>query len=120
MVRTEREAGVGGGLAATVPRLSGLLTLAILAAVATPLVPGFFVLLATTLHALPVVPGVALLILSVWLLWAWSGVRILRGFIVGPACGAPGRDLEYAATGMFGLLFVVLVLAGIGISWGLA
>jgi hypothetical protein len=113
-------AGVCGGLAATVPRLSGLLTLAILAAVATPLVPGFFVLLATTLHVLPVVPGAALLILSVWLLWAWSGARILRGFIVGPACGTPGRDIGNAAAGLLGLIFVALVLAGIGISGDLS
>jgi hypothetical protein len=109
-------AGVCGGLAGTVPRLSGLLTLAILAAVATPLVPGFFILLATTLHALPALPGVALLILAVWLLWAWSGARMLRGFIVGPARGAPVRDLGNAATALLGLTFVVLMLAGIQIS----
>ena len=68
-------AGVCGGLAETLPRLSGILVLAILAAVATPLVPGFFALLATTVHALPAMPGVAVLILTVWLLWAWSGAR---------------------------------------------
>jgi hypothetical protein len=109
-------AGVCGGLAVTVPRLSGLLTLAILAAVATPLVPGFFIVLATTLNALPAVPGAALLILTVWFLWAWSGVRILRGFIVGPARGAPGRDLGHASVALLGLMLVVLMLAGIGIS----
>ena len=109
-------AGVCGGLAGTMPRLAGVLALAVLATVATPLVPGFFVLLATTLHALPVVPGAALLILTIWLLWAWSGARVLRAFIVGPACGAPGRDLGNAAAAMLGLTFVVLMLAGIGIS----
>jgi NADH:ubiquinone oxidoreductase subunit 4 (subunit M) len=113
-------AGVCGGLAATMPRLSGLLTLAILAAVATPLVPGFFVLLATTLHVLPVMPGAALLILAVWILWAWSGARILRGFIVGPAREAPVRDLGNAAAGLSGLVFVVLMLAGIAISGDLS
>jgi NADH:ubiquinone oxidoreductase subunit 4 (subunit M) len=109
-------AGVCGGLAETLPRLSGLLALAVLAAVATPVVPGFFTLLSITVHALPVMPGVVVLILTVWLLWAWSGVRILRGFIVGPACGEPKRDLGSTATGLLGLAFVVLVLAGIGFS----
>jgi NADH:ubiquinone oxidoreductase subunit 4 (subunit M) len=109
-------AGVCGGLAGSVPRLSGLLTLAVLAVVATPLVPSFFVLLATTLHTLPVMPSAAVLILIVWLLWAWGGVRILRGFIVGPACGAPIRDLGTTAAGLFALIFVALLLAGIGIS----
>jgi hypothetical protein len=57
-----------------------------------------------------------LLILTVWFLWAWSGVRILRGFIVGPARGAPGRDLGHASVALLGLMLVVLMLAGIGIS----
>jgi NADH:ubiquinone oxidoreductase subunit 4 (subunit M) len=109
-------AGVCGGLAETLPRLSGILVLAILAAVATPLAPGFFALLATTFHALPAMPGVAVLILTIWLLWAWSGARTLRGFIVGPACAEPKRDLGITATGLLGLAFVVLVLVGISIS----
>jgi NADH:ubiquinone oxidoreductase subunit 4 (subunit M) len=109
-------AGVGGGLAGTLPRLSGLLALATLAAVATPMVPGFFTLLSTTVHALAVMPGVAVLILTVWLLWAWSGSRILRGFIVGPARAEPTHDIGTAATGLFALAFVLLVLAGLGIS----
>jgi NADH:ubiquinone oxidoreductase subunit 4 (subunit M) len=109
-------AGVCGGLAETLPRLSGLLVLAVLAAVATPVVPGFFTLLSITIHALPVMPGAVVLILTVWLLWAWSGVRILRGFIVGPACAEPRRDLGATAVGLFVLAFVVLVLAGISFS----
>jgi NADH:ubiquinone oxidoreductase subunit 4 (subunit M) len=109
-------AGVGGGLAQTMPRLAGVLVLSILAAVATPLVPGFFVLLATTVHALPVMPGAAVLLLAVWLLWAWSGIGIVRGFIVGPASAEPGRDLGTIATGLLGLGLLVLVLAGISIS----
>ncbi len=113
-------AGVCGGLAETLPRLSGLLTLSVLAAVGTPVFPGFFALLSITIHALPVMPVVVLLILGVWLLWAWSGVRILRAFLVGPACPEPRRDLGTIATGLFGLAFVALVLIGIGFSGELA
>jgi NADH:ubiquinone oxidoreductase subunit 4 (subunit M) len=109
-------AGVCGGLAETLPRVSGILVLAILAAVATPLAPGFFALLATTVHALPEMPGVAVLILTVWLLWAWSAARILPAFIVGPACAERKRDLGITATGLLGLAFLVLVLVGISIS----
>ena len=108
--------GVCGGLAETLPRLSGVLALAVLAAVATPVAPGFFALLSITVQSLPVMPGLAVLILTVWLLWAWSGVRILRGFIVGPACAEPRRDLGATAIGLLGLAFVVLVLAGVGFS----
>jgi NADH:ubiquinone oxidoreductase subunit 4 (subunit M) len=109
-------AGVCGGLADTLPRLSGILVVALLAAVATPAVPGFFALLSTAVHALPVMPGVAVLILATWLLWAWSAARTLRGFIVGPACAEPKRDLGTTAAGLLALAFLVLVLAGISIS----
>lgn len=108
--------GVCGGLAQTLPRLSGILVLSILAAQATPLVPGFFVLLSTTVSALAAMPGVAVVILAVWLLWAWSGARCLRGFIVGPACDEPRRDLGAKATGLLGLAFVAVILFGIGMS----
>jgi NADH:ubiquinone oxidoreductase subunit 4 (subunit M) len=109
-------AGLCGGLAQTLPRLSGLLVLGVLAAVATPLVPGFFTLLATTVHALPTSPGIALLILTVWLLWAWSGARIVPGLIAGPVCVDLERDLGATAARLLGLAFVVLVLAGISLS----
>jgi NADH:ubiquinone oxidoreductase subunit 4 (subunit M) len=113
-------AGLCSGLAQTLPKLSGLLVLSVLAAVATPLVPGFFTLLATTVEALSKSPGIALLILTVWLLWAWSGARILREFIVGPVCADSGRnlgrDLGTTAAGLLGLTILVLLLAGISLS----
>jgi NADH:ubiquinone oxidoreductase subunit 5 (subunit L)/multisubunit Na+/H+ antiporter MnhA subunit len=109
-------AGLCGGLAQTLPRLSGMLVLGMLAAVATPLVPGFFTLLVTAIHALPASLGIALVILTVWLLWAWGGARILREFVVGPACADPKRDIGTTATVLLGLTFVVLVLAGISLS----
>jgi len=108
--------GLCGGLAQTLPKLSGLLVLGVLAAVATPLVPGFFILSGTTVHALPRSPGIAFLILTVWLLWAWSGARILPGLIAGPARVEPKRDLGTTVTVLLGLTFVVLVLAGVGLS----
>ncbi|EXJ15178.1 hypothetical protein [Imhoffiella purpurea] len=109
-------AGVCGGLGAALPRLSLLLTLAILAAVATPAVPGFFTLLSTSLQALTVMPGLALPILTVWLLWAWGGARILGGFIPGPACETQGPDLNGAHFRRLGLALVVLVAIGMGLS----
>jgi NADH:ubiquinone oxidoreductase subunit 4 (subunit M) len=109
-------AGTGGGLAETMPRLAGLLVPGVLAAVATPLVPGFFALLSTTIRALAPMPGVALAILTVWLMWAWGGARIIRGFVAGPAGAAPRQDLGVGATGLVALAFVILVLTGIGYS----
>lgn len=111
-------AGLAGGLASSMPRLAGLLSLAVLAAIGTPLVPGFFTLLSTTAAALPVIPLGAVGILIVWLLWAWGGARILRGFVVGPT-REDVEDLSPTVTRWLGLAFAVLVFAGIGISGGL-
>ncbi len=105
-------AGTYGGLAQTVPRLSLLLVLSILAAVGTPLFPAFFTLLATITQALPVVPGAALIILIVWLLWAWAGARMQRGMVVGPAAVEPRPDLDVPVSLVPGIVLVCLAVAG--------
>ena len=109
-------AGVCGGLGLTMPRLAGLLTLGALAAVAAPLVPGFFTLLLTTLGVLPRMPGVALIILLVWLLWAWGGARMLGGFIPGTGGRVLAADLDAAGSRRLGLGLAALVLAGVSLS----
>jgi NADH:ubiquinone oxidoreductase subunit 4 (subunit M) len=106
-------AGSCGGLAQTAPRLSVLLVFSILAAVGTPLFPAFFTLLATIVHVLPALPGAALTMLIVWLLWAWSGVQMTRGLVVGAAAVEPKPDLDLAATVPAGILLAVLVAAGV-------
>jgi NADH:ubiquinone oxidoreductase subunit 4 (subunit M) len=106
-------AGTYGGLAQTAPRLSVLLVFSILAAVGTPLFPGFFALLATIAHLLPVLPGAALLMLTAWLLWAWAGVQMTRGLVVGPAAEEAKPDLGLAAAVPPGVLLAVLAVAGI-------
>jgi NADH:ubiquinone oxidoreductase subunit 4 (subunit M) len=105
-------AGTYGGLAQTVPRLSLLLVLSILAAVGTPLFPTFFTLLATITRALPVVPGAALIMLVVWLLWAWAGARMQRGMVVGPAAVKPGPDLDRPGSLVPAIALVFLAIAG--------
>lgn len=106
-------AGACGGLAQTAPRLALLLVFSILAAVGTPLFPAFFSLLAAIVHALPVLPGAALIMLIVWLLWAWSGAQITRGLVVGPAAAEPVPDLGLATTVPAGILLAVLAIAGV-------
>ncbi|MCP5315736.1 MAG: hypothetical protein H6955_19415 [Chromatiaceae bacterium] len=110
-------AGAVRGLAQNLPRLSGILVVAILAAVATPVFPGFFNLLKTVTQALPVVPWAALAVLLVWLLWAWSGARITRGLVVGPGCADPKPDLSRSAYIALGLVLLLLILAGL-LAWG--
>lgn len=106
-------AGTYGGLAQTVPRFSAVLTLTILAAVATPLFPGFFALLATVAHALPIMPWAAIVVLVIWMLWAWSGTRMTRGLVVGPACVEAKPDLSTPAFVLLGLAIAALAIGGV-------
>jgi len=105
-------AGTYGGLAQTVPRLSLLLVLNLLAAAGTPLFPGFFILLAIITQSLSGMPAGALLILVVWLLWAWAAARMTRGMVIGPACAEARPDLHIAAVVPAGFLLTILAVAG--------
>lgn len=106
-------AGVHGGLARTVPRLSLLLVLVILAVVATPPFPGFFMLLAMMSRSLDAAPLAAPGVLVIWLLWAWAGARMTRGMVVGPACAEARPDLSLAATVPSGIVLALLAVAGV-------
>lgn len=75
-----------GGMALTVPVLSGVFVITLLATVATPIFPGFFVLLNILAESRP---SVAVTLAGLWVLWSWGAVRIVQGMISGDA-----RDLE--------------------------
>lgn len=106
-------AGTYGGLAESMPRLSMLLILSILAAIGTPLFPAFFTLLAAIAQSLNGTPGIAILMLLVWFLWAWSGLQMIRGMVIGPAAPEPKPDIETAASAQAGVVLVLLAIAGI-------
>lgn len=106
-------AGVVAGLAQSCPRLAGLFTLTLLAAIGTPLFPAFFAMLANIIDAVHT-PAVALAVLLVWLLWSWSGMQLLQGLLIGaPNTNAPPRDMSPVATLLSGVLLAAL--AGVGL-----
>lgn len=102
------------GLASAAPRYAGVLALGVLASIATPVTPGFFTLVAI-LSARPL--GAAVLIAAlVWLLWTWSGARLLQGLLVGPARGERIADLSTTAAWIYGLALALLGAGGIAIA----
>lgn len=103
---------LGGGLAVAAPRFAGLFVVAVLAAAATPVFPGFFTLLASVLDQVAS-PVTALALVSIWLLWTWSGALLLQGIVVGPPREVAFEDLSPAATWAYSGGFVALALAGI-------
>lgn len=108
--------GIINGLAQAQPRLSALLVIAMLAVIGSPLFPAFFSMLDTVTHSITVLPSIAVGVVSVWLLWSWSGVRLLQGLLVGTAPQVRHTDVSYALTIIYGASLVALIIAGLSLS----
>lgn len=114
--------GLYGGLAQSMPRLSGLLVLVVLATIATPLFPAFFSVTQLVFVEIAVAPWLAFGLLLVWLFWSWSGIRLLQGMIIGPAeQGSAMRDIQdlsLPVTWLYTLLLLGLAAESILIMGG--
>lgn len=108
-------AGLQGGLIGNLPRLSGMLALTVLAAVATPPFPGFFALL-NLLHVLDW--SGALGVLAIWLVWGWAATRLLQGFIFGAGRAAPLGDIGRASTLLYTGVLGAFAIAGLTLTGG--
>lgn len=102
------------GMAQRLPRFAGVLVMAVLTAIATPLFPSFFAMIAVLSEASFLA---AVGVLLVWLLWSWAGVRLLQGFLPGVWSRAQTPpDLSVGTTWLFGLGLVTLVGAATVLS----
>lgn len=112
-------AGLHGGLAQRLPRLSGVLAAVVLAAIATPPFPGFFLMLdllsGLAWTAAPVV-------LVVWLAWGWAATKLLQGFVFGiPTPGiqhTAASDLGLASAWTYAGALALFAIAGLYLSGG--
>lgn len=108
-------AGLQGGLVGSMPRLSGVLALTVLAAVATPPFPGFFALL-QLLRALDW--SGALGVLAIWLVWGWAATKLLQGFIFGDERAVSLGDIGQASTLAYAGVLGGFVIAGLMLTGG--
>ncbi len=106
-------AGVVSGVAQAQPRLAVALVVAVLAVIGSPLFPAFFSMLSTVANAVNRVPTAAVGLITVWLLWSWSGARLLQEMLVGPVAGVRHRDISRTIAGLYVLLFILLVITGL-------
>ena len=109
-----------GGLAETVPRLSGVLVFVVLAIIASPLFPNFTAMLAAITTASTTSFASATTVACIWLIWSWAGARLLQGLIVGPAHEEKASDLDKNCTWGYVAILSVLVISGIYSIGGLA
>ena len=102
--------GLNMALATSLPRLSGVLVVGVLGAIATPVFPGFFVMFTLVGRWSA---GVSLTILLIWFIWSWAAARMIQGLIVGTREPDGVVDLSRIRTTMSGLVFAGLIVAGI-------
>lgn len=108
-------AGLPGGLSAMLPRLSAVLVVTLLAAIATPPFPGFFAML-NLLQRMSWSAGLAILV--IWLVWGWGATRLLQGFVVGAAQPASIHDIGRRSTWGYTSVLCALVIAGLYLTGG--
>jgi NADH:ubiquinone oxidoreductase subunit 4 (subunit M) len=100
--------GLVVGLARALPRLSSVIVIVVLAAMALPIFPSFFAMLVLLAHSSILF---ALPILLTWLLWSWAGTRLLNGFVFGPRAETDAADLSSTTTwGFVGLIAAIVVI----------
>jgi hypothetical protein len=108
--------GVVTGLAQEQPRMTGLFVVVMLAVIGSPLFPSFFSLLSNINNVVMVIPSIALAIVLVWLLWSWSGIRLLQELVVGDPAVIQYEDISEGVTMLFFISFVLLVAGGLYMS----
>lgn len=109
-------AGIVNGLARSQPRLSGVLVITMLAVIGSPLFPAFFSMLNSISAAITVVPALAIGLVGVWLLWSWSGVRLLQDILVGDVSQPCHKDISQGAASLYAMFIVILIFNGLYLS----
>jgi len=109
-------AGIVSGVAQAQPRLAGLFVATLLAVIGSPLFPAFFAMLGGIARAGAVLPFAAFGMALVWLLWSWSGIKLLQELLVGPATTTAHADVAQGSLATFVLSLLALVAGGLYLS----
>jgi NADH:ubiquinone oxidoreductase subunit 4 (subunit M) len=108
-------AGLYGGLASSMPRLSILLVVTVFSAIATPPSPGFFAMLAL-LQRLSWFAAVGVLL--IWLFWGWTATKLMQGFVFGADHRHGMSDLGRTSTFFYMSALCAFVATGLYITGG--
>ncbi len=98
---------INGGLAQTMPRLSGVFVVVVLALIATPIFPNFFIVLDFILKSTAL--G-AFTICIVWAIWGWAGMRLIQGIIVGKSKLNEVQDISRWLAWLFSLIMISAIV----------
>lgn len=103
-------------MAASAPRLSGVLAATALAVIAMPLSPGFFALLLLITRQAPNSVPTVLAILGIWFLWTWSGLHLVQHLVSGARRKPVPNDISRGAAWGWALFLATLAAAGLAMG----
>tara|TARA_Y100001935_G_scaffold244940_1_gene237944 strand:+ start:539 stop:1282 length:744 start_codon:yes stop_codon:yes gene_type:complete len=101
---------INGGLAQTMPRLSGIFVIVVLALIATPIFPSFFVTIDLIFSSSAIVASI---ICAIWLIWSWAGMRLIQGITVGKNKVNDVKDISITVVWVFSLIMIAAILLSI-------
>lgn len=108
-------AGLYNGLGHTMPRLSGLMVITMLAVIATPVFPCFTTMMTAILETTTFSLWSSLTLCLIWLTWGWAGARLIQGFVIGKESGDESRDISSGMAWVYALLLTGLGVFGINL-----
>lgn len=112
--------GLYNGLGYSMPRLSGILVMTVLAVVATPVFPGFATMLAAFIQVTEYSLLAGVILALVWLCWGWAAVRLTQGFVIGDSSHSGVQDISSGLAWLYAVILVGLALCGINMTGGLS
>lgn len=112
--------GLYNGIAESLPRLSGVLVMVVLAIIATPIFPAFSTMLAVIINVSSYSMTLAAMAVVVWFFWGWAGARLLHGLIIGEDKAYNVTDLACGRAWLFVLMLLLLAVTGVYMIGGLS
>lgn len=112
--------GLYNGLAQSLPRLSWVIVMVVLAIIATPLFPAFSAVMVAMFNVAADSFMMALMLSIAWFTWGWAGARLIQGLLIGGESESSVADMSAGKAWVYAGLLVVMVINGVCMMGGLA
>jgi len=112
--------GLYNGIAQSLPRLSWVIVIVVLAIIATPIFPAFSAVMTAMLNIAHESLTMALMLAVAWFIWGWAGARLIQGLLIGEDREAAVADMSSGKAWAYAAALGVLIYYGVCMMGGLA
>jgi len=111
--------GLYNGMAQSLPRLSWVIVIVVLAIIATPTFPAFSAVMTAMLNIAHGSLTMALMLAVAWFIWGWAGARLIQGLLIGEEREAAVADMSSGKSWAYAAALVALIYYGVCMMGGL-